>query len=332
MPASPHDGPPSQRAGADGPVASHDIAAAAERLAPHLPATPLLSLDGIRPGLLVKAEHLQRTGSFKIRGALNAVLAMRTDRVVTASSGNHGLAVATAAAVVGATARVHLPRGASPAKAAAIRRAGGEIVTADSTDALAAEEAARDESRRSGVPYISPYNDRLVIAGQGTVAVEVVEQLRRGGHPPPATVVVSVGGGGLITGIATWLAAELPHTAVVGAQPAADPAMLACLDAGEVVRIDAAPTFSDGTAGNLEAGAITLTACARLVHRWVRVEEADIARGVAAMIDHAHHLVEGSAGLAIAAATREAPGPVVAVSCGANVSSRRLAEILAAAS
>ena len=185
------------------------------------------------------------------------------------------------------------------------------------------------------MPYLSPYHDPLVSAGQGTVAVELTEQLIARGSAAPGAVAVAVGGGGLIGGIGVWLREHLPSTTVVGAQPANDAAMLASLEAGEVVAIDAAATFSDGTAGNLEPGAITLPLCAAVVDRWVTVEERDIAATVALMIDRQHQLVEGSAGVAIAAALSEAArgagGPIVAVSCGANVASSTLAAMLSLA-
>ncbi len=172
------------------------------------------------------------------------------------------------------------------------------------------------------------------MAGQGTVGVELTEQFEaaNGGRGADA-VVVAVGGGGLISGIGAWLAERWPDTVLVGASPANDPAMAASVAAGTIVEVDASPTFSDGTAGGLEAGAITFELCQRLVHRWEMVTEAEIAAAVRAMIDDHHELVEGAAGVALAAAERygtEHPGStVIAVSCGANVTSAALASMLA---
>ncbi len=320
------------------------IAAAADRIGPHVVRTPLLPAEALseRVGasIAIKAEHRQRTGSFKLRGALNAILALGPDDrargVVTASSGNHGIACATAAGLAGVEATIYLPDGASAAKVAAIGRLGARIVTVDSTDAYRAEVEARATAEADGRRYLSPYNDPDVVAGQGTLGVELTADLQPTlGWDRVDAVVVAVGGGGLVSGVATWLDANAPDTAVVGASPAADAAMVASVEAGTVVEIEADPTFSDGTAGGIEPGAITLDPCRRLVDTWLTVSEAEIATAVAAMIDDHHELVEGAAGVALAAAARygaDHPGSrLVVVTCGANVSSTALARMLAVA-
>ena len=147
--------------------------------------------------------------------------------------------------------------------------------------------------------------------------------------------IVAVGGGGLISGIATWLAAAHPDTVIVGASPDNDCAMLRSVAAGSVAEWPANPTFSDGTAGGVEPDAVTFDVCRDLVGEWATVTEAEIATAVAAMIDDHHQLVEGAAGVALAAATTygydHAGSRVVAVTCGANVSSQAVAAMLAAA-
>lgn len=285
--------------------------------------------------LLIKCEHQQRTGSFKVRGSANLVHALDDATaalgVVTASSGNHGIGVATAAASRGIAATIFLPTKASPSKVAQIRRLGAETVMVDADDGLVAELDARAHAEATGMPYISPYNDPMVIAGQGTIGKEVLEDA----EGPVDSIVVAVGGGGLISGIALWVKAHSPTTRIIAASAANDRAMAASIEAGRIVTPEFRPTFSDGTAGGLEENSITFELCRELVDEWVDVDESSIARGVASMIDDHHQLVEGSAGLAIAAAIHQAeaaPGSrIVAVSCGANVASSKLADILQAA-
>lgn len=312
------------------------IAEAGERIAPHVTRTPLFRSEPMseRHGadLWIKAEHLQRTGSFKVRGSANFVHALDAAEaalgVVTASSGNHGIGVATAAASRGIDCTIFLPSTASASKVAAIGRLGAEIVTVDSTDTADAEAAARRHAERVGVSFISPYNDPAVIAGQGTIGKEILEDAAEA----PDAIVVSVGGGGLISGIATWVAAQSPATRIIAASALNDRAMAASVAAGFIIDPSAQPTFSDGTAGGLEADTITFPICVEYVDDWIDVDEASIAGAVSSMIDDHHQLVEGSAGLALAAAGAYAdryPGStVVAVSCGANVSAATLKRML----
>ena len=311
---------------------------AANRIKPHVQRTPLLTSAPLseRHGadIAIKCEHLQRTGSFKVRGSANVVHSLSPDLaaegVITASSGNHGIGVATAAASRGFACTIYLPEAAAPSKIAQIRRLGAEIVLVEGTDTSRAEMAARRAAEERGITYVSPYNDPRIIAGQGTIGKEILED----GAAPDA-VVVSVGGGGLISGIATWIKASSPSTLVIGASAANDRAMAASIDAGEIITPHFEPTFSDGTAGGLEDDTITFDICRALVDRWVDISELEIARAVASMVDDHHHLVEGAAGVALAAATQFAdtnPGTrVVAVSCGANVGTASLEAMLAMA-
>ncbi len=311
---------------------------AANRIEPHVLRTPLLTSDPLseRHGadIAIKCEHLQRTGSFKVRGSANVVHSLSPDLaaegVITASSGNHGIGVATAAASRGFACTIYLPEAAAPSKIAQIRRLGAEIVLVEGTDTSRAEMAARRAAEQRGITYVSPYNDPRIIAGQGTIGKEILED----GAAPDA-VVVSVGGGGLISGIATWIKASSPSTLVIGASAANDRAMAASIDAGEIITPHFEPTFSDGTAGGLEDDTITFDICRALVDRWVDISELEIARAVASMVDDHHHLVEGAAGVALAAATQFAdtnPGTrVVAVSCGANVGAASREALLAMA-
>jgi threonine dehydratase len=279
--------------------------------------------------LLVKSEHQQRTGSFKLRGALSKLLqlddAQRRRGLVTSSTGNHGLGVARALHELGGRGVICVPEGASPVKLAALSRFDVEIRTMG-REAAETEALARSLAGQLSMTYISPYNDFGVIAGQGTVGQEIIQQL--GGRAVDA-VVVSVGGGGLISGVAASVKAACPGTRVIGASPANDAAMAASVRAGKIIEIDAAPTISDGTAGGLEPGSITFDLCRELVDDWVLVEEEDIYAALRLVIDTEHQLIEGAAAVAVAAAlqvgARQAGQTLAVVSCGANISSATLA-------
>lgn len=305
----------------------------------HISATPLTGLraatESCGAEILLKCEHQQKTGSFKVRGALAKLWSLSEDErrrgVITASTGNHGAGVAYALAALGGTGIVCVPEGASPVKVAAIRRYGAEVRVmgreSAETEHLARRLAARDQ-----LPYISPYNDLHVIAGQGTVGEEIV---RQAGRRRVDTVVAAVGGGGLVSGVAAAVKSAWPDVRVVGASPANDAAMAASVQAGRIVGIDAQPTISDATAGGVDEDSITLPLCAELVDEWVLVEETEIRSALRLMIDTEHQLVEGSAAVAIAAGLKTGStqrGQTIAiVSCGANIASNDLAAALAPA-
>jgi threonine dehydratase len=313
-----------------------DVAAKSERIAPqiaeHVVRTPLVRFGAAseisKATLLVKCEHLQRTGSFKLRGALSKILSLpaadKERGIVTASSGNHGLGVAQALELLGGRGVICVPESVSPVKRAALSRFDVEVKTLGG-DAGETEILGRKLADELGMTYVSPYNDLDVIAGQGTIGLELVEQLD---SRPLDAVVVSVGGGGLISGIAAAVKAALPDTRVIGAQPANDAAMAASVRAGRIVDIDARPTISDGTAGGIEPGAVTFPLCAELVDEWVLVSEDQIHEALRLTIDTEHQLIEGAAATAIAAAMefgREHPNETIAaVSCGANISTSSL--------
>jgi threonine dehydratase len=310
--------------------------AVAATVAEHTALTPLedfgAASEECGARILLKCEHLQHTGSFKVRGAIAKVSTLDEDQrargVVAASTGTHGLGVAYALSRLGGTGFVCVPENASPVKVAAIRRLGTDVRVLGSSPAQT-ELLARALAEELGSTYISPYNDLDVVAGQGTIGREIVEQLDTGELD---AVVVSVGGGGLVAGVASAIRARLPGTRVVGASPANDAAMAACVRAGSIVEIDARPTISDGTAGGVEPGAITLPLCTELVDEWVLLPEQAIYRALGFVIDNRHQLIEGAAAVAVAAGLdygRRNPGATVAVlSCGANISSTTLASAL----
>ncbi|TDD29812.1 threonine/serine dehydratase [Kribbella turkmenica] len=316
-----------------------EVAERSEQVAPklreHLPPTPLVRFgafsDELGAEVLVKSEHLQRTGSFKARGSMAKILTLTDEQrergVVTASTGNHGLGVGNALATLGGRGLIYLPENASPSKVAALRRLGLDL-HAEGNDSGVLEPKARAYAAEHDLTYVPPYNDPDVIAGQGTVAVEILEQLAE----PLDAVVVAVGGGGLVSGIAAVLKRHLPGIRVYGASPVRDDAMAASVRSGEIVLVDAQDTLSDGTAGSVEPGSITFDLCRELVDDWVLVSEDAISAALRMVIDTEHQLIEGSAAMAFAAARArrtELEGERVAVvSCGGNISASTLVAAL----
>jgi threonine dehydratase len=292
---------------------------------PQVPVSPLqlsrpLSSD-LGCSVLLKNEHLQPTGSFKIRGATNKIrilgtAAQRTG-VTTASSGNHGQAVALAGSRAGIPVTVYVAAAASRPKVDAIRALGAELVIVDGPP-LEAELLARRQAAAQGKVYISPYNDLDVIAGQGTLGMELVEQA-----PDLDAVFISVGGGGLISGVGTALKALNPRIQVVGVWPENSPCMLKAMQAGRIVDVEEQETLSDGTAGAVEPGSVTLALCRDVIDETVTVTEAQIGRAMRMIADAEHWIVEGAAGVALAGLVKRAESfraqKVAVVLCGRNI-------------
>ncbi|MEW5918827.1 MAG: pyridoxal-phosphate dependent enzyme, partial [Gemmatimonadota bacterium] len=235
------------------------LLAARDKLAPYVRQTPneqsLALSEQFRCDVWLKGEHLQHTGSFKARGALHKMLTLTPDEraggVVTASSGDHGAGVAWAARTLGVQALVFVPAGASRAKIDMIRRYGAELHTYG-VDGLDTEVHARQVAAERGSAYVSPYNDIQVVLGQGTVGVEMHEQMQT-----VDTVIIAVGGGGLIGGVAAYLKSRLPNVRIIGAQPENSPVMTMSVRAGRMIEMPSKPTLSDGTAGGVELDSIT---------------------------------------------------------------------------
>ena len=305
------------------------ITQAERRIRPYIRETPVVPSPALSEAtgadVWLKCENLQVTGSFKARGATHRLLSLPEDvrrrGVVAASSGNHGVGVAYAGNALGIPVTVYVPDFVSPAKAAAMRRLGATVVIFG-TDGLDSELEARRVADTDGQAYVSPYNDWSVVAGQGTVGVELERQLEDIG-----TVIVAVGGGGLIGGMGAFLKHNAPNVRVVGAQPANSNVMIESMRAGRVVELPSLPTLSDGTAGGIEADTVTFPLCRAVVDTWIEVDEPEIAAAVRHAIEVEHMLVEGSAGVAIAALSKCAlppSGRAVVVLCGANISAARL--------
>jgi threonine dehydratase len=311
-----------------------EVTQAAKRIGSYIRETPLISSillgDDQGGGVFLKLENLQHTGSFKVRGALNKLLTLtpeqRAQGIVTASSGNHGAAVAYGLRLLGTRGLIFVPEHASPAKVELIRRLGAEV-RQHGADSVVAEDYARGYAERHGLIYISPYNDPQVVAGQGTIGAELARQLDR-----IDAVFVAVGGGGLIAGIAGYLKVARPGLTVVGCLPEASPVMAESVRAGRIVEMESGPTLSDGTAGGIEAGAITFDMCRALVDDYVLVDEEEIAAAIRTVIEAEHMLIEGAAGVAVAAYRKRQADfrgkNVAIVLCGANISLQTLKSIL----
>lgn len=311
-----------------------DIALAANRLAGHVRETPLeyspYFSERTEANVWLKLENQQITGSFKIRGAFNKLLTMDASELergaVTASSGNHGAAVATAMHELGVRGIVFVPEHTSSAKVEAIRRAGAEV-RFHGTDGLDTENFAREYAGEHGMAYLSPYNDWAVVAGQGSCGFEIIRRL-----PDVDAVFVAVGGGGLISGIGSILKTTKPDVEIVSCQPEASSVMTESVRAGEILDLPSERTLSDGTAGGIEAGAITFDLCRKLADRYVLVSEAEIADAMRDFIDAQHQLLEGSAGVALAGFLKVSADykgkNVVVIICGGNIARSTLKSIL----
>jgi len=299
-----------------------DVRSAADRIRPYVTRTPLERSTALSAltgqDVWLKLECFQRTGSFKLRGALNAVQSLpevqRQHGVVTASAGNHGLGVARAAALLGSQATVVVPETASQAKIDALRDHPGTELLLRGANYDEAEAAGRALAGERNVPFISAYNDPHVVAGGGTIALEILEEL-----PDAQTLIVPAGGGGLIGGIG--LAAH-GNATVIGVQSEASPALHAAKRAGRLVQVDIHDSLADGLAGNVEHGSITFDLVERYVEAIVLVTEPAIATAMRFALEHEHVLIEGSAAVGIAALQTqacEARGPTVLVLTGRNV-------------
>lgn len=280
--------------------------------------------------VFLKLENVQRTGSFKIRGAMAKLSKLPKEvleqGVVTASSGNHGAAVAYAMAQLGGSALVFVPNHASSVKCAAIERYGA-VVQRYGDDGLITENYARQIALEQHKPYISPYNDMDVITGQATIGLEILEAL-----PNVEAVFVTVGGGGLISGIAGVLKAVNPNIKIIGCQPSNDAAMMQSVRSGHLIEINALATISDGSAGGIEPDAITFELCQTLVDEWVTVSEHEIMLAMRDFLETEHQLLEGAAGVALAAFAKVADAyqgkRVAVVVCGAKISLETLQKVL----
>jgi len=309
------------------------IEAARERLVGSIYETPCAHSrtlsDLTRTRCFVKLENLQMTGSFKERGAANLLLQLSTEEracgVVAASAGNHGLAVAFHAARLGIDAVIVMPEWAPLIKVSSARRSGADVILSGANFDEAYAHARELEAAR-GLVFVHPFDDERVIAGQGTVGLELLEQC-----PDADAVVVPVGGGGLIAGIATAMKAHRPEIQVIGVQCAALPAMVRALEAGARVAVPAAATIADGIAVR-EVGEHTFAHVKKLVDRVVTVGEEELANAVLRLLEIEKTVVEGAGAAPLAALLNRALGlegsTVVLMLSGGNIDVTMLSRII----
>ncbi|RJL32432.1 threonine ammonia-lyase [Bailinhaonella thermotolerans] len=302
-----------------------DVRAAAERVRGVVVRTPLLPCPWDEGELWLKPESLQPTGAFKLRGAYNALAALRPEKgVVTHSSGNHGQALAYAARAFGVPCVVVSPRVAPAVKVDAMRRLGAEVLLVDSDERMESAQAVAEER---GLTLIPPFDHREVIAGQGTIGLEIAEDL-----PEADVVLVPVGGGGLASGVATALKALRPGTRVLGVEPALAADAAESLEKGELIRWPAEMsyrTIADGVRTNLSER--TFAHLRAHLGGVVTVTEEEIRAAMLTLARSARIVAEPSGAVALAAylAGKTPPGRTVAVVSGGNVDPRLLSEVLA---
>jgi threonine dehydratase len=312
-----------------------DVQEARKAVAPFVKCTPLVRsqfLSNLCDGdVFLKLENLQITGSFKPRGAFNKLLHLRAEEkdkgIITASAGNHGQAVAFAARKLGYPARIVVPETTPKIKIDGIKKYGaGLVLFGDTYDE--AEQKAKDLAREDGCAYISPYDDELIIAGHGTIGLEIVETL-----PTVDTVIVPVGGGGLISGICIAIKGVKRKVQIIGVQSEASPVMHDSLKAGKIVHARKTETIAEGLSGGIEKGSVTFKIAQECVDSVLLVREETIKRAVYVLWSYEKQVTEGSGAAAIAPIMENknvfAGETVVAVITGGNIDAALFQSILA---
>jgi threonine dehydratase len=309
-----------------------DIEAAARAIAPVAVRTPLLPADAVteRVGapVWIKPEMLQRGGAFKFRGAFNFLsrldVAARQRGVIAPSSGNHAQAVALAAKLFGVPATVVMPTTVTPAKRAGAERLGARVVLAGTTTAdrmARAEEIVREE----GMTLVPPYDHPLIIAGQGTVGLEIANDL-----PDVDAVLVPVGGGGFSAGVSAAIKLRLPSTRVIGVEPSGAAKLSRAREAGRPVRLERTSSIADGLLA-VEIGHLTFAHHQQYIDEVVTVDDAAMRRAMRLLLDRLKLVVEPSGAITVAALMEGAFAPkgrTVAVLSGGNIEWDGLRELL----
>ena len=320
----------------NGLVTLQEIDAARERVRPAARLTPLIEAPWPGAGsgtLFLKCENFQPMGAFKIRGAYNMIAQLSPEElkrgVVTYSSGNHGQAVALAAQRLGTTAVIVMPTTAPKVKVDGARGFGAEVVFAGTTSLdrkLKAEEIAAER----GLAMVPPFDHRMIIAGQGTVGLEILDQC-----PDVATIVVEIGGGGLSSGVAAAVKQRAPHVRVVGVEPEGAPKMTRSLEAGHPVTLDTVGTIADGLM-TVRPGDLTFEHVRTFIDEVITIADSEMVRAIAWLYRNAKIVVEPSGSVTTAAimlglgGIDPTKGPVVAIVSGGNVEPSKYAEYITA--
>lgn len=246
----------------------------------------------------IKLENTQITGSFKLRGAFNSILSLSDNQkskgIITASTGNHGAAVSYALRSLGVNGKIFVPENISHAKLEMLKAYDADLIF-HGTDNAVTEAAARRTAESENKFYISPYNDRQVIGGQGTIGIELMDQIK-----DVDAVFIPIGGGGLAAGISGYLKSVAPQITIIGCQPENSPVMAESVKAGRIVDLESLPTLSDGTAGGMDPGSLTFDICRKHVDDYVLVSEEEIRDALVMAIQRTNMMIEGAAALSLA--------------------------------
>ncbi|KAM0545414.1 hypothetical protein ACHAPJ_011319 [Fusarium lateritium] len=312
----------------------HESAAASvqarERIRKHIYETPLLPAKKIGQScnakVLFKAENFQLTGSFKVRGAMSKMSAQGQGRLITASSGNHGIGSALAAQSLSKNLTVVLPETVIAAKLNKIKSYGVDVILHGAETGLA-EQHAQKLASSGTYTYISPYNDPYIVAGQGTIGLELLEQCDHIDN-----IFISMGGGGLISGVGSVLKAFRPHVKVYGVSAINSKALAASMAAGHVVETEHLPTIAEAVAGGMDEDSITLGLASAVVDEVIECNEAEIKEGMRILASSESMIVEGAAALALAGfnkiAQRLSGQTSVVLLCGANYDEEMVSKII----
>ena len=304
-----------------------------KRSNPHIRHTPLEHSPYLSnlasANVFLKLDNIQKTGSFKFRGAISKMTSMsdqeKSNGVVTASTGNHGAACSLAMSTLRIKGKIVVPENVHKNKVENILNLGGEVEYYGD-DCIDAEERAQEISKTTGATYISPYNDEAIVCGQGTMGLEIWKDLKG-----VDAVFVSVGGGGLISGVGGYLKSMNESIQVYGVSPKNSCVMYESLKAGKQLDLPSEPTLSDGTAGGVEFGSMTFEMCKEIIDDFSIVSEGEIAKGIQIGVEKHHQLIEGAAGTAIAGFMKQKEKlkdkTVVLVMCGGNISGAVLKSI-----
>ena len=291
--------------------------------------SPYLS-NLINGDVYLKLDNVQRTGSFKFRGAISKMTSLsdkeKVNGVVTASTGNHGAACSLAMSLLGIKGKIVVPENVHKNKVENILNLGGEVEYFGD-DCIHAEERAQEISEETGAVYISPYNDEAIVCGQATLGLEIEQELKN-----VDSTFISVGGGGLIGGVGGYLKSINQQIKIYGVSPENSCVMYESIKANKQLDLPSKPTLSDGTAGGVEFGSITFQLCKDIIDDFTLVSEKEIIEGILIGIEKHHQLIEGAAGTAIAGFLKYKNNligkRVVIVMCGGNISSEVLKSIL----
>jgi len=280
-----------------------DIYKAKQRISNFIRQTPLDESPFLSKlcenNVLLKLENQQLTGSFKIRGALNKMLTLtkkeRERGIVAASTGNHAQGVGYAARMLDIKGQIVIPTYTPTVKREAIQRYKVEMIV-HGDDYIISEKKARDIERKEGKTFISAYNDPLIIAGQGTIGIEIIEQA-----PDLTTLLVPLGGGGLISGVGCAVKSINPDIELIGVQSEVSPVMYESIKKGRIVEMDLEESVADGLHGGIEEGSITFDLCKKYVDDIMLVKEETIIRAIGILLAKQRQVVEGSGAVGIAA-------------------------------